>query len=135
MAGVFKTESAPLCSPYLGALLKEERFWALAACNEDHLVGGLTAHTLPLTRVDEHELLVYDIDVLPAYQRQGVGRRLVDELLAQARAVGTCEVFLLADNEDVACAGLLPCPRRACCAGDAVCLPTKTLFGTSAYCT
>ncbi len=100
MAGVFETETAPLSVSYLNGLLQEERFWALAALNKGRLVGGLTAHTLPLTRVAEHELFVYDIAVLPEYQRQGVGRRLVDELLALARGVGIREVFGLADNED-----------------------------------
>lgn len=101
MAGVFETETAPLSDPYLDGLLRQNRFWTLVASTDDRLVGGLTAHTLPLTRVPEHELFVYDIAVLPAYQRRGVGQRLVEELRAQARAVGIREIFVLADNEDL----------------------------------
>lgn len=101
MAGVFETETALLSDPYLDGLLEQDRFWALAAYFENRPVGGLTAHTLPLTRVAEHELFVYDIAVLPAYQRRGVGRRLVEELWVQARTAGIREIFVLADNEDL----------------------------------
>jgi aminoglycoside 3-N-acetyltransferase I len=101
MADVFGEARDALSDGYLDQLLSQEAFWALAALAEDHLIGGLTAHTLPMTRTESSELFIYDIAVRPEHQRQGVGRRLVAELRAQAAARGIREVFVAADNDDV----------------------------------
>jgi aminoglycoside 3-N-acetyltransferase I len=100
MASVFETDSLPLSNDYLTRLLARGDFWAIAASVEGRLVGGLTAHTLPLTRTEESEVLIYDIAVVPRYQRQGIGRELMTNLRAQAFAVGISAVWVAADNED-----------------------------------
>lgn len=100
MAAVFETESEPLSGEYLTRLLAREDFWAFEASIGGRLAGGLTAHTLPLTRVAESEILIYDIAVVPEYQRQGIGRQLVAALRAGASACGITAVWVPADNED-----------------------------------
>ena len=101
MADVFGEAHDALSDGYLDQLLSQEAFWALAALAEDQLIGGLTAHTVPMTRTESSELFIYDIAVRREHQRQGVGRRLVAELRAQAAAGGIREVFVAADNDDV----------------------------------
>lgn len=101
MAGVFETGIEPLDDEYLGGLLEREGFWALAAFVDDTIVGGLTAHTLPVTRTAAHELFVYDIAVQPDQQRKGIGRALLRDVQARALAAGIHELFVLADNEDL----------------------------------
>jgi len=100
MADVFETESEPLSDVYLDRLLAREEFWAIGAFAGDAPIGGLTAHTLPMTRTESSEIFIYDLAVHPDYQRQGIGRRLVAELRAQAAALGIGELFVPADNED-----------------------------------
>jgi aminoglycoside 3-N-acetyltransferase I len=100
MAGVFETESTPLRHEYLARLLARSDFWAFAASIDGNLVGGLTAFTLPLTRIEESEVFLFDIAVLPQYQRLGIGRRLVAALRAQASAQGISVLWVPADNED-----------------------------------
>ena len=100
MANVFETRIEPLSDSYLDALLERESFWALAAFVDGTVVGGLTAHTLPVTRLAAYELFIYDIAVHPEHQRQGIGRLLMHELQVQAHAAGIHELFVLADNED-----------------------------------
>jgi aminoglycoside 3-N-acetyltransferase I len=87
-------------SAYVERLLSDRNFWALAAFDDEELVGGLTAHTLPMTRSESFEVFIYDLAVRPDAQRRGVGRRLVAEVRAQARAEGIDEVFVPADNDD-----------------------------------
>jgi aminoglycoside 3-N-acetyltransferase I len=100
MAAVFETEPESLSDAYLARVLVREEFWALAASVDGQTVGGLTAHALPLTRTEASEVFIYDIAVIPEYQRQGIGRQLVETLRARAIACGITVVFVPADNED-----------------------------------
>lgn len=100
MAQVFDEESSVLSSPYLESLLGRQDFWAFAAVAGGQVVGGITAFLLPLTRLEQRELFVYDIAVQEEWQRKGIGRALVNTLRQAAAAEGIAEGFVLADNED-----------------------------------
>ena len=101
MADVFAEEREDLSETYVDALLRRQEFWALAAFAGDDIVGGLTAHTLPMTRAESSELFIYDIAVRADRQRTGVGRRLMTALREAAAAAGIGEVFVPADDDDV----------------------------------
>jgi len=101
MAEIFTEDCDPLSDRYLGQLLRGKEFWALAAFANDHIIGGLTAHTLPMTRTESSEIFIYDIAVRSEYQRKGVGRSLLNALCEQASEAGIQEVFVSADDNDV----------------------------------
>ena len=109
MARVFGEAPVDLPDPYLEYLLRRTDFWAVAALAGAEVVGGLTAHVLPLTTKASAELFVYDLAVRPDRQRQGVGRRLIASVREAAGAVGVGVVFVAADN--TARAGVLPGAR------------------------
>lgn len=100
MAAVFAEGAEPLTDDYLVCLLERDSFWAIAAFVGDDVVGGITAHTLPMTRSPSSELFIYDLAVREEHQRQGIGSRLLAELLEAASEAGISEVFVPADNED-----------------------------------
>jgi aminoglycoside 3-N-acetyltransferase I len=100
MADVFDEKREKLSDAYLEGLLNRQAFWALAAFAGDEIVGGITAHTLPMTRVESSEIFVYDIAVRKDWQRRGVGRLLMTGLCEAAAAMGIDEVFAAADNDD-----------------------------------
>lgn len=100
MAEVFGEDSAPLGDGYVDRLLSDDSFWALAAFAGPDVVGGLTAHSLPMTRRPSSELFIYDLAVHPGHRRQGVGRHLLQELRSAAAQLGITEVFVAADNDD-----------------------------------
>lgn len=100
MAAVFGEISEPLSEEYLEKLLGRDSFWALVAFDGADVVGGLTAHTLPMTRSPSSELFIYDLAVREDHQRQGVATRLVLELRTAAALMGIHEIFVPADNED-----------------------------------
>jgi aminoglycoside 3-N-acetyltransferase I len=81
-------------------LLARVDFWAVVAVDEGSVVGGVTAHALPMTRNRSTELFIYDLAVRSDRQRQGIGRALVSELLASASAAGIMTSFVPADDED-----------------------------------
>ena len=99
-ADVFAEDAEPLTDGYLVWLLDRDSFWAIAAFAGDDIVGGITAHTLPMTRSASSEVLIYDLAVRRDHQRQGVGRRLIRELREAAAAAGLGDVFVPVDNED-----------------------------------
>ncbi|WP_104167786.1 GNAT family N-acetyltransferase [Arthrobacter sp. SX1312] len=101
MARVFEEDYEQVGQDYVDDLLGRENFWAFAASIGPEIIGGLTAHTLPMTRSQSSELFIYDLAVRPDHQRQGIASRLVLELRAAAAAEGIHEIFVPADNEDV----------------------------------
>lgn len=100
MAEVFDEERNSLSDRYLDRLLARPDFWAFAALLGDDVVGGITAHALPMTRTESSEMFIYDIAVHALYQRRGVGRALVEALRAEAASVGIRDAFVPADNDD-----------------------------------
>jgi aminoglycoside 3-N-acetyltransferase I len=100
MAEVFGQYCESLSDDYLDRLLAREDFWAIAACVGDLIVGGLTAHTLPMTSSSSSEIFIYDVAVRSDHQRQGVGRRLLTDLRTLAAASGIRVVVVSADNAD-----------------------------------
>lgn len=86
---------------YIDRLLQQDTFWAVAAFDGDSVVGGLTAHVLPMTRADYSDLLIYDVAAREDRRRQGIGQVLVNWVIREASALGIHSVFVLANNEDV----------------------------------
>ncbi|MEO8202169.1 MAG: GNAT family N-acetyltransferase [Gemmatimonadota bacterium] len=101
MALIFEEAHESLSDDYVDRLLVRDDFWVLAAFEEGQPIGGLTAHTLPMTREASSEVFIYDIAVRPEYQRMGVGRQLVETLRTAAAATGIDDVFVPADNDDL----------------------------------
>lgn len=100
MATVFAVDNERLSDGYLDRLLSREDFWVIAALIENEVVGGVTAHTLSMTRLEVSEVFIFDVAVREDYQRKGIGRYLITVLLEAAAAVGIHEVFVAADNDD-----------------------------------
>jgi aminoglycoside 3-N-acetyltransferase I len=101
MAQGFEESWRPLGDAYLTDLLARPDLIVLAALVGDHVVGGLTAHVLPMTRAEEREVFIYDLAIAPACQRRGAGAALVAEVRAVAAAIGAANVFEPTDVEDV----------------------------------
>lgn len=104
MAEVFAEDEGdaaePLDDDHVVALLRRVEFWAVVAIEGGAVVGGLTAHALPMTRSRSTELFIYDLAVRSDRQRRGIGRALVDHLLTLARTAGIDTTFVPADDED-----------------------------------
>jgi aminoglycoside 3-N-acetyltransferase I len=100
MTSVFGEAPVTSSLGYVERLLRRDDFWAIAAIEDREPVSELTAFTLPLTRSETAELLIYDIAVQPRHQRCGIGRRLLDTLKKLAGETGINTVWVAADNED-----------------------------------
>jgi aminoglycoside 3-N-acetyltransferase I len=101
MAEVFEEKHEQLSDEYVDRLLACDDQWILAATLGDEVVGGLTAHALPMTRSESREIFVYDIAVRPDHQRRGVGRLLMLQLTRLASDAGIHDLFVPAEDEDL----------------------------------
>jgi aminoglycoside 3-N-acetyltransferase I len=101
MGEVFGEAGEPLRDAYVELLLRREEFWVIAALVGDEVVGGLTAHALPMTRSESSEVFVYDVAVRDDWQRRGIGRQLMSALCEAAAGAGLGDVFVPADTSDV----------------------------------
>ncbi len=100
MSEVFEEEHDELGDDFVARLLRSDQLWVLAATRDGSVVGGLTAHTLPMTRSESHEVFIYDIAVLASEQRKGIGKQLVTQLISMTKLIGVESTFVVADNED-----------------------------------
>jgi aminoglycoside 3-N-acetyltransferase I len=100
MRSVFDEGVADLGAAYIATLLTRPDFWAMAAFEGGEVVGGLTAHALPMTRSPAAELFIYDLAVRADRQRRGIGRALVLATLDRTKAEGLRVAFVPADDED-----------------------------------
>ena len=81
-------------------LLSNDHFVAIAAFDENEVVGGLTAYELPMYSSEHSELFLYDLAVIPEYQRMGIGRSLIHALKDHCISKRIDVFFVLAHAED-----------------------------------
>ena len=84
------------------ALLADDGTIFLAAFDGDDPIGFAFGYDLPRRRGAPSILFVYEIDVEPAYQRRGIAKRLLTELLRIGHSRGAAEAFVLTDHDNVA---------------------------------
>ena len=90
----------PPSGAYLRRLLGRDSFIALAALNDDEVVGGLAAYQLEKFEQERSEIYIYDLAVAEPHRRQGVATALIQELRKLARARGAYVIFVQADLGD-----------------------------------
>ncbi len=90
-------------SSYLANLLGNPQFLVPVAMVENQIIGGLTAYLLPSYQTKKSSLFIYDLGVATNFQRQGIGKSLIDKLLDYAKKHQIQDVFVdteLEDNEN-----------------------------------
>jgi aminoglycoside 3-N-acetyltransferase I len=86
--------------PYLQSLLERPDVSFLVALIDNQVVGGLTAYDLPSVYSAANEVYLYDLAVVPEWQRRGVGRLLLAALGDCCRQRGDVEFFVQAEADD-----------------------------------
>ncbi len=85
---------------HLVKLLDNGDFLALVAKSDNRVIGGLTLYILHQYYSEKPLAYLYDLAVLPEYQRRGVGRKLIEFTTKYCAANGVEEVFVQADKVD-----------------------------------
>jgi aminoglycoside 3-N-acetyltransferase I len=85
---------------YLQKLLEKQDFMVFVALQDDKILGGLTAYVLQQYFAEQPLAYIYDLAVLTKFQRNGIGRKLIEETNAYCKSLGMMEVFVQADLAD-----------------------------------
>ena len=85
---------------YLRALLARDSFFAIAAFEDEEIVGGLAAYELPKFEQARSEIYIYDLAVDERFRRRGVATALIQALQQIAREKGAWVIFVQADYGD-----------------------------------
>jgi ribosomal protein S18 acetylase RimI-like enzyme len=113
-------EAVPSAVPEAaGAFLADGRNLAFGAYSPSGAPVGFV-RAVVLTRPDDvrPQVFLYDVDVVPEARRQGHGRALVEALLAECRAMGASEMFVLTNRSNAAAVGLYTSTGAVSDAGD-----------------
>ena len=94
-----KKFSKPGSDQLLG-LLGKPNFLTFVAKTGDRVLGGLTAYILDQYYSKKPLAYIYDLAVLTQFQRQGIGKALIQSLTTYCREKGFEEVFVQADKID-----------------------------------
>lgn len=96
-------EMKEFCMPkraYLHKLLSKDDFHVFAVIKESSVIGGLTAYTLSQYYCEKPLAYIFDLAVSPQWQRQGVGKALIQETKLYFQQNGYEALFVQAENAD-----------------------------------
>ncbi|WP_018627921.1 GNAT family N-acetyltransferase [Niabella aurantiaca] len=96
---VFEAPYTPPGIVHFSNLLQQENILFFIATNGT-IIGGLTAHVLPSVYSEASEVYLYDLAVKKDFQRQGIGKQLLNVLGHWCKEHSVKEFFVQADNAD-----------------------------------
>ena len=85
---------------YLRDRLKCDVFIALAAVEDNAVIGGLAAYELKKFESQRSEIYIYDIAVAEQHRRRGIATQLIEKLKIIASRRGAYVIFVQADYSD-----------------------------------
>lgn len=90
----------PPSHTYIKQLLLKDNFLAVVAIIEGRVIGGLTIYTLEQYYSEKPLAYIFDLAVLPEFQRGRIGTRLIRFTIDFLAQKGFEEVFVQADKID-----------------------------------
>ena len=81
-------------------LLKNTNLLAVVSKIENQVVGGLTAYILDSYEVEKPSLYLYDLGVKERFQNQGIGKQLINYLIAYAKQNDFQDIFVGTEQDD-----------------------------------
>ena len=91
---VANNENKPPTIGHLRKLVDDKRCYLFAATIDDTVVGYALAYRFPSLYASGNLAYLYDIDVKPELRRRGIGRRLVETLIAHLKNDDVRELWL-----------------------------------------
>jgi ribosomal protein S18 acetylase RimI-like enzyme len=88
------------------ALLDSDTFIAIAAVDQQEVIGALAGYVLPKFEQQRSEFYIYDLAVVQQRRRQGVATAMIEALRKVVASRGVYVIFVQADYGDDAALAL-----------------------------
>jgi aminoglycoside 3-N-acetyltransferase I len=98
---VFENDDPIPSEKYLGGLLSNPDFLVFVAIQDNQVVGGLTVYILHQYYNEKPQAYFYDVGVSPDYQRQGIGKSLIEAVNSYCQTKGFEASYVEAEMEDI----------------------------------
>ncbi len=91
-----------MATTHIQKMLADDRTYLFAAITEKLVVGYALVYRFPSLYSDDFLAYLYDIEVLKNHRRKGIGRLLIETILAQLKSDEVEELWLgtAIDNEE-----------------------------------
>jgi aminoglycoside 3-N-acetyltransferase I len=86
---------------HLQRVLNNQNFIVFTAKTENKVIGGLTVYVLDQYYSAKPLAYVYDLAVLTEFQKQGIGKLLITNLIDYCKKNGFEEVYVQAETHDL----------------------------------
>lgn len=90
----------PADDAHLARVLAKEHVIAIAAVQDDAVIGGLVAYQLDKFEQDRREIYIYDLAVDEGFRRRGIATAMIDALRDEAVRRDVYVIFVQADLVD-----------------------------------
>ena len=100
VAALFKSAARP--SLRANQFLANDANYLIVATVASELAGFVSAYRLDRLDRDTAQLFVYEVGVLPRFQRRRIGTQLMQEIQHIVAAEGLMEAFVLTDHANIA---------------------------------
>jgi len=101
-----KGDRTPENFDYIHRLISLNTNYLIIALDKNILAGFLIAYELPRIDCNKNMMLFYEIEVAETYQRQGVGKKLIDKLKEICREKDFLKMWVLTNESNVAAMNL-----------------------------
>ena len=99
----------------LRAFLGDPDCWLFAAVQENRVIGFAYGYALQRLNTQRKMLYIHEVGVLDDWQRQGIGTRLMEELLKACEAEHICKMFLTCYQNNAGANALYRKAGGKCC--------------------
>ena len=101
-----KDENIPTDFSYITNLLSNDSNYLIVALDKDTPAGFLIAYELQRIDCGQSMMLFYEIEVAPEYQKQGIGKKLIDKLKEYCRERKILKMWVLTSESNIAAQNL-----------------------------
>lgn len=88
-------------SNHLEKLLKKDDFFVFCAMIDSKVIGGITIYVQEQYYSTKPLAYIYDLAIDNEYQRQGIGRKIIDHINSFCKENGFEETYVPAEKEDL----------------------------------
>lgn len=94
-----------ICKENAQMFLSNPMCWIYACIENNRVIGFAYGYELNRLNNRGNMLYIHEVGVLPSFQRQGIGRKILTEIKSLCKLSGVCKIFLFTQKSNIpACA-------------------------------